>query len=612
MIGPRAKRALVALHVGTALPYLVWRAGWTFNPEHPVYAAVFYLAEVFCVLSSLVFYRLVSGRAETPSPPPSARVPTIDVFICTYNEDADLLRTTVVAARDMDGPHRTWVCDDGRRPEIEALAQELGVGYLTRPKNDHYKAGNLNAALARTDGELVLVLDADHVPRRQLAERLAACFADPKVALVQTPQVYYNIDSYQHDVSTRRRRLWHEATLFHHLMQPGAARLGGAFFVGTGAMLRRAALDQVGGFATGSVTEDIHTSMRLHAAGWTSVYVDEALGYLLAPDTPLAYAQQRLRWAQGAMQILRRQGLRLEEGLTPWQRVTYLNSLAGYLAAWQQVLFYLAPGIFIATGLTPIAVDEGVGFPIFVARIAFDLLVYRLVAAPHARLFLGECYKMLTVAVFLRATATLFSTSDLPFRVTPKGRHGGLPPELVVPAAVLFVFNLTAVGLGLFRLARGDAHAGALVFTTFFAGQFAIASALALLHAWERRGAHEPFAFPVHLPAADGLVVRRLNHRVAYAELARPVAVGQAFDLDLGLGAPVPARVSAVSGDVARLQLEGLAPADRDALDARLFGSVLPAFIASFVDAPPGPPPDEAPARPVAPEDLLVVRSGLL
>lgn len=614
------KRALVGLHAALALPYLLWRAAYTLNTEHPVYAAVFFVAEVFCVLSSLVFYQLVSGRAEAPVPPPvpgARRPPSIDVFICTYDEDVDLLRTTAVAARDMDGPHATWICDDGRRPAVEALAREIGVGYRTRPSNEHYKAGNLNAALVGTHGELLLVLDADHVPRRQMAARLAAQFADAEVALVQTPQVYYNIDSYQHHVSTRARRLWHEATVFHHMMQPGAARHNAAFFVGTGAMLRRAAIEKVGGFATDSITEDIDTSMRLHDAGYRSVYVDEALGYLLAPDTPLAYAGQRLRWAQGAMQILRREGLRLRPNLTAWQRVTYLNSLAGYLAAWQHLLFYVAPGLFIATGITPIAVDPTIGFPIFVARIVFDLVVYLLLGAPHARLFLGECYKMLTVAIFLRASATLLFPKGLRFLVTPKGLHTGLPLEIVLPAAALFVFNLTAVGFGLFRLVQGDPHPGALVLTTFFAAQFSIASALALAHAWERRGAHERFAFPVAFPAADGLVVRRLNHDLAYAVATREVTVGEATSLDLGLGHPVPARVVASErtgggSSVVKLELAPLAPADRDTLDHYFFNVALPGFLQGLRDAPTGPPPDPVLTDATPTNELLVVRSGIL
>lgn len=614
--GLRWRSRLAAAHAGLSVCYLVWRIGWTFNVDQPIYATIFLLAEVSAVVASLVFYRIVSGRVDPEPPPSTDPPPTVDVLICTYNEEVALLRTTAVAARDMDGVHQTWLCDDGRRPEVAALAAELGIGYLTRPSNEHFKAGNLNAALAVTTGDLVLVLDADHVPRRQMAERLAAFFADPQLALVQTPQVYYNIDSYQHHVSPRGGRLWHEATVFHHMMQPGAARWNAAFFVGTGAMLRRSALLEIGGFATGSITEDIDTSMRLHARGWRSAYVDEALGFLLAPDTPLAYAGQRLRWAQGSMQILRRDGIRLARGLTWTQRIVYLNSLGGYLFAWQHALFYLAPALFLTAGMTPIAVDPNWGFPVFAARVAIDLFVYAVLGAPHARLFLGECYKMLTVAIFLRASFTLLSPEGLRFRVTPKGRHEGLPPIIVYPAAALFVFNLTAVGVGLLRLARGGEHPGALLLTTFFAALFGVASALALMHAWDRRGAHEHFSFPVELRAAPGVLVRRLNHEVAYALLDAPRPIGERVDLDLGVGRPVAARVGALEhgaeGLVARLVLDPLAPPERDKLDRLFFGVSVPMLLAGLRDAPVGPPPERLGSDGMSSGRLLAVRGGIV
>jgi len=638
---PRMRTALFVLYAALALSYLVWRLGFTLNAEHPLYAGLFLCAEAFGVLASLVFYTLILHRGDPPGPSAPGRPYTVDVLIATYNEDTDLLRTTAVAARDMKGPHRTWICDDGRRTAAKALAREIGVGYITRPDNEHYKAGNLNHALSVIEGDLVLVLDADHVPRREMLERLVGYFQDESLALVQTPQLFYNVDSYQHHVLAGRRRLWHEASLFHHMMQPGAGRLNAAFFVGTGAMLRRSALEEVGGFATGSITEDIHTSMRLHAAGYRSLYVDEALGFLLAPDTPFAFARQRLRWAQGAMQILRKENPLRKRGLDLWQRIGYMNSLAGYLSAYQHLVLYLAPGLYLMAGMSPIAVDPFVGFPIFVAWIAQGLLVYKLLAAPHARLFLSECYKMLTVSIHIFASATLLRPEGLSFRVTPKGKHGGLPLALVMPAAFLFLFNLTGVGIGLTRLVRGGPYLGALVLTTFFSAWFALAGALALVHAWERRGVEEPFAFPVSLgarvwwkvrgggdgePAAVPAQVRRLNHRTAYALMQQQPEPGREVLLDLskaGLDLPVAAvvdghepAVGAKSGtSVVKLSLRGLQPLARDALDRFLFNTALPRFFAGFHEAPPGPPPESVPEGAGSETeglDFLEVRIGIL
>jgi cellulose synthase (UDP-forming) len=618
-MGPRLRLFVFGLWAVQAVGYLLFRLFYTLDPQHAAWSLLFFGAELFCILSSLMFYVIVVRRADPPSVL-SGPWPTIDVLICTYNEDVDLLRTTVVAAREMEGAHRTFLCDDGRRPGVAALAAELGVGYLTRPDNRDHKAGNLNAALTQTDGALVLVLDADHVPRRGMLRRLVPLLHDPTVGFVQTPQVYYNIDSYQHVVRGGGRSLWHEAAVFHHQMQPGADRLGAAFFVGTGALLRRTALDQIGGFATGSITEDIHTSMRLHARGWRSVYVDEALGFLLAPDTPIGFAGQRLRWAQGAMQVLRRESPLRVPGLRPFHRLVYLNSLGGYLSAWHHLVFYLAPAILVLSGLSPIAVDARLGLPVFLAHIVFDLVAFKLLVAPHARLFLSEVYKTLTVGVFLRASLTFFRPSGLAFLVTPKGLHSGLPPALVVLPAVLFVLNLTAVGLGLSRLAVADPRFGAMVLATFFAGWFAVASGLALAHAWERRGAHEPFAVPVSVAAGPGIHLRRLHHGVAYAAVDRLCWVGEELRLDLraiGLRDEVDARVAAVAPDgrggaVVRLALDSLPAADRDALDHYLFDTAIPALLRGFQDAPPCPPPSLEDAGLTDAPELLHVRMGLV
>lgn len=623
-----ARLTLACAYAVIAVVYLAWRPT-TFNGDHPVYAVAFYGAEILCIAASLVFYLLIVDRSRRPTPVLPSTLPTVDVFIATYNEDVDLLRTTATAARDMDVPHRTWLCDDGRREAVRALAEELGVGYLTRERNDHFKAGNLNNALAHTDGELVLVLDADHVPRRALLRRLIGHFDDPKVALVQTPQVYANIDSYQH-AHAGGGRPWHEASVFHHLMQPGADRLDAAFFVGTGALLRRAALDEVGGFATGSITEDIHTSMRLHAAGWRSVYVDEPLGVLQAPDTAFAYACQRLRWAQGSMQILRRENPLAKPGLSATQRIGYLNSLGGYLLAFPHLLFYLAPGIFLFTGVSPIAVEPALGLPCFFGFIALSLGIYVLLAAPYGRLFLSECYKMLNMPIFLLAAPTLLKPDGLTFRVTPKGRHGGIPTVMVGPAALLCAFNTLAVGAGATILVEGTAPVpGAVALVTFFAAFFAVAGALAVLHTFARSHSEEGFAVPLDAPStllADGapprpVRIRRLNHELAYVVCDDPPPIGARCRLELaalGIERPVAVQVFAAErggprrgGRVLKLRLHALPAADRDLLDRHLHEVAIPALVGDHpADAPAVRRTASGRLRPVT--EIIHVRSGIL
>ena len=617
-----------------ASSYMLWRFHSTLSLEHPIFGITFYLAEFVGVISSLVFYRILCGVHRSDVAPPPRSEHSVDVFVTTYDESLELVRSTVVAARDMHYPHATWICDDGRRPEMRALADDLGVGYITRRDNADFKAGNLNHAMTRTTGELIVVLDADHLLSKNFLTALLGYFDDdPKLALVQIPQVYYNVDSYQHSVSARRGMLWHEASLFHHRMQPGADAYDAAFFVGTGAILRRSALEKVAGFATESITEDIHTSIRLHAAGYSTRYVDRRLGYLLAPDTPLAYACQRLRWAQGAMQVLRSEPGLWRRGLRFSQRVSYLNSLLGYLLSYQHLVFYLAPGIFLYTGVSPISVDPELGFPIFVAYIAFSLALYKTIAAPEARLFLGECYKMLNLAIHIRGSLSLVWPSGPSFRVTPKGEHDGLPLFVVIPVLLLFLFNLTAVGAGVVQIVHGSRPLGGVILATAFSSFFAIAGALGVLHALERRSNTEPFAFPVCFPAAlrgssgheiVAAKVRRLNHQVVYLSMTTRVPDQEIETLDLSqLGIEKPIRVHPIELQAARhlgneswvmkLSLEPLSGIERDSLDRYVLDEALPAFFARFDEKAASPSTDTGEAWLLADDfRYLPIRSGIV
>ena len=259
------RRLLVVGFVVVSVWYLAWRVG-TLNPQAPIFSALVYGAELFGFGTALLHIFMCWRLTERIAPPPPIGL-SVDVFVPTYNESVELVRKTLLAARAMDYPHKTWLLDDGRRPEMEALARQLGCGYLARADNEHAKAGNLNHALAHSSGEFVVVFDADHAPRRDFLVKTLGYFDDEDVAFVQTPQDFYNLDSYQHRWRGKGRTVWTEQSLFFRVIQRGKDYWNAAFFCGSCAVVRRSALDEIGGFATGTVTEDLHTSLRLHARG---------------------------------------------------------------------------------------------------------------------------------------------------------------------------------------------------------------------------------------------------------------------------------------------------------------------------------------------------------
>lgn len=598
------RRVLFAVWLLATFAYLLWRVLASLNPGAPVYSALFLALETYALVCSAIFYWIVHApsRPMEPAPGPPR---TVDVFICTYNESPDLLRQTVRRALAMPYPHRTWLCDDGNRPEMRALAEELGCGYFARGRNDHFKAGNLNHALSKTDGELILVLDADHLVRPDLLARLAGYFSDPKVALVQIPQVFYNVDSFQHHLRADRRLLWHEGALFHHRMQPGADRMNASLFVGTGAVLRRTALQEIGGFATGSVTEDVHTSMRLHARGWRTVYHDEPLGYLLAPESLLQYLTQRLRWGQGSMQILRRENPLFVRGLSWRQRVVYFSALSSFAQAVVHLAYYLAPAIFLLGGPAPLQATRLVDFLPVLAHVFVDLAMFKLMLGPLARPLLAECYKLLNVYAFLKSLGGLAGNRRLRFQVTTKGRDAGATFRLLVPQFLLVALNLGALGAGLLRLltAREPGAALGILVASGFCAFFVLVGAMAVLFAWDRIATRSEYTIPDRIVAMLGpppgrpgpqspVTVLRANDRELHAVLRRgdaPPAVGETCAVQVELFPEEPApilagRVASVRGAgkgavVIYIELVPLDRAVRDRLADRFALTAIPRMI---------------------------------
>jgi cellulose synthase (UDP-forming) len=229
----------------------------------------------------------------------------------------------------MDYPHKTFLLDDGNRAEMKSLAEKLGVGYIAREKNTGAKAGNLNNAMQYTQGELIAIFDADFRPEKDFLNRLAGYFQDAKVAVVQTPQYYYNTDSFQH------RRLsgdeiYSDQDAFMHLTLPARNNWNAAYWIGTNSLLRRNVIESIGGFPTDCVTEDILASMLIHGKGWKTIYINEPLAYGLAPANISEYFVQRLRWAKGAFQILRSHNPLFQRGLSLMQRLFYFSSVSHF------------------------------------------------------------------------------------------------------------------------------------------------------------------------------------------------------------------------------------------------------------------------------------------
>jgi cellulose synthase (UDP-forming) len=454
-----------------SLRYFVWRTFNTLGFEDPWSFALMvtlYLAEIFgflLFLLSVVVNILPLNREKQEVKPDESRMPTVDVFIPTYNEAPELVAITVAAATQIKYPEdkiRVYVLDDGgtkakienpdpvlraealeRQRLLKNLCKQFGASYLARDANDHAKAGNFNEAMKVTEGDLILTLDADHVPTTDILMNTVGLFQrDEKLFLVQTPHFMINADPIERNLDTFRR-MPSENEMFYRSVQKGLDFWDATLFCGSAAILLRQALEENGGLSLDSITEDAETALTLHARGWKSAYLAKPMVAGLAPETFSSLILQRTRWAQGMVQILLLKNPLLMPGLSLSQRIGYLSSCLYWLFPIARFIFLIAPLGFLFFGLHIYNVS-GAEFliytiPHFIGSMIFSTVMFGNVRWP----LIGAVYELMQSLFALPAVISTFIHPRKPaFKVTPKGEQ--LDEEFVSPLSTPFyvVFGL--------------------------------------------------------------------------------------------------------------------------------------------------------------------------
>jgi cellulose synthase (UDP-forming) len=317
---------------------------------------------------------------------------------------------------------RVYLLDEQRRPAMKALCEELGVIWMTRPDNRGAKAGNINHALARTDGELVAVFDADQVPTRTFLQLTVGPFLrDPQLALVQTPHHFCNPDPFERNLHVEGV-IPAEQLMFYHVIQVGNDFWNSAFFCGSSAVLRRSALLDVGGIAQETVTEDAHTALKMHARGWRSAYVAIPQAAGLATERYAFYVTQRIRWARGMVQILRMDNPLFKKGLGAAQRINYFNAAAHFLFGIPRMFYLLAPPAWILFGVHPLEAGAVQIASYALPHVFLSVVGGATIARGARHSFWAEVYET-AIAPYLAIVTlvTVASPRHGKFKVTAKG-----------------------------------------------------------------------------------------------------------------------------------------------------------------------------------------------
>lgn len=390
------------------------------------YLLLFAELYVYVVLI-LSFFQLswALKRKIVPLPKDTSQWPTVDVYIPTYNESLDVVKDTVLAAQCIEYPKdkmKIYLLDDGKRKEFATFATEANVGYITRTKNDHAKAGNLNHAMKITDGELIAIFDCDHIATKIFLQSTVGGFLkDPKLALIQTPHHFYSPDPIQRNLYLGRD-IPAENDLFYGPIQRGNDNWNATFFCGSCAVIRRKALDEIGGFAVETVTEDAHTALRLQRKGWKTAFLDHILAGGLATERLVLHLQQRNRWARGMVQIFRLDNPLLGRGLTLPQRLCYLSATMYFFFAIPVLIFLFTPVLYLLFGVSIVHGSVELLLSYAIPHLILSVFAGSRLYGRYRYSFWGPIYDLvLSFHLVLPTTVTLFSPHSGSFNVTDKG-----------------------------------------------------------------------------------------------------------------------------------------------------------------------------------------------
>ncbi len=456
---------LMVISIIVSSRYMWWRYNETLNPNSylsVIFTWMLVLAETYAFVVMLLGYFQVCwvlDRKARSMPPDPTTWPHVDIFIPTYNEPLDVVKPTVYAALCLDWPKEklhVHVLDDGSRKEFEDFSREIGANYIKREIHNHAKAGNINHAMGVTHGEFIAIFDCDHVPVRSFLQKTMGWFLkDEKIALVQTPHHFYSQDPFEKNLHFKEN-VPNENSLFHDFIQKGNDTWNATMFCGSCAVIRRKALEEVGGIAVETVTEDAHTSLKLNRKGWSSAFLSTPLSAGLSTETLAAHIGQRIRWARGMVQIFRLDNPLFGKGLSIPQRLCFLNAMIHFFHGLPRIIFLIAPLPFLFANIYVIYASAVAIFVYLIPHMVHSTMTTYAIHRGYRFPFISALYEtILSWYIFVPTLVAIFAPHKGKFNVTAKGGvidRAYLDWSITKPYLWLLILNVAGFVIGLYRM----------------------------------------------------------------------------------------------------------------------------------------------------------------
>ena len=454
----------IALAMLIQVVYMVWRLFFTIPTQNAagfIFGTLLFLAEILAFIQSsthrMMF--LKDYRLEAKSLKDLNTLPTVDILIATYNEPVEVLRNTVAAATSQKYPKdkfKVYICDDGNRSEVQQMAEEYGAVWSVRKEHIHAKAGNLNNCLQHyASGELFVVLDADMIAKSTFLERTVGYFSDPNMALVQTPQVFYNPDPFQNNLQLYDS-IPNEQDFFMREVLTRRSIFNAVLNVGSNAVFRRTAIEEIGGIPVGTITEDMATSMLLQAKGWKTLFVNETLAMGLSPTSFADYVVQRDRWCRGNIQVLKKWNPLTLPGLSFMQRLIYFDGVLYWFFGLQKIIYIIGPILFLLTSVPVFFADVFTMLLFFVSTYYIASLIFSLFNHKSRTYVWAHIYETaLAPYLLISSLSELFFSNKVKFSVTPKdgiSHKTHFSFQVGWPHLLMAIISVIALGFGIHKM----------------------------------------------------------------------------------------------------------------------------------------------------------------
>ncbi len=510
---------LIGISILLTTRYAYWRVTETLGFGDPRYhwydtavTLILLAAEIYAWLTLLLGYFQTIWplqRKPVPLPLDSSLWPDVDVFIPTYNEPLEVVSPTVIGALNMDWPRdklHVYVLDDGGREDFRDFAVHIGAGYITREEHEHAKAGNLNHALTVTHGKYVAIFDSDHIPARSFLQiTMGWMERDSNLALMQTPHHFYSPDPFEYNLELFRL-VPNEGELFYGIIQDGNDLWDATFFCGSCAVMRRTSLDEVGGVAVETVTEDAHTALKLQRRGWRTAYLNIPQAAGLATESLASHIGQRIRWARGMAQIFRVDNPLLGHGLNIGQRLCYLNAMMHFFFALPRIVFLTAPLAYLLFGFRVLDAYAVTFAAYSLPHMFMANLVNSRIQGRHRYSFWNEVYEtVLAPYILLPVWLAVINPKLGKFNVTAKGGikdHDYFDGHIAKPYIILWLLNLAGLVAAVLRFAlEAEPRVTTILMTSLWTLYNLVIIGAAIAVSRERRQVRNHVRVPIQLPA---------------------------------------------------------------------------------------------------------------